>query len=66
MSVFVEDYVSASNPGIKTKKFTIKSSIEGFEASVIGYAAAITNLTIPGKDGKAKDIIQGCRGSMSI
>lgn len=62
MSVFVEDYVSASNPGIKTKKFTIKSSIEGFEASVIGYAAAITNLTIPGKDGKAKDIIQGCRG----
>jgi integrase len=51
MSVFVEDFVSVSNPELKTKKFTIKSSVEGLEASVIGYAAAITNLTVPDKDG---------------
>ena len=61
MAISSSDYLSATNPELKAKKFTITID-GGYEASVITYGAVITDLIVPDKDGKPTDIMLGCKG----
>ena len=61
MSIKTGEIISASNPELKAKTFTIAID-GGYEATLMTYGAVITELIVPDKDGKPTDIMLGCKG----
>ncbi|MBR3082521.1 MAG: hypothetical protein IKH06_06680 [Clostridiales bacterium] len=64
MSIKTGEMISASNPELKAKTFTMTME-GGYEATVMTYGAVIVDLIVPDKDGKPTDIMLDARALMN-